>query len=155
MTEKFANSPGLRPSGVLDLKYWSFGCLVDPPLPPQWAPGAQKCEDQCLSWSPGRSIFRSFFQLDFGLDFGLVLAPFWARLGRLLGSFLEPKSGQVGPKIHLEPVFFQKRRFSRNITFSNRKWPKPTARRSQDLPKIAPRRCYNQPKQQRFLKIVL
>ena len=93
---------------MLDLEYWSMGCLLDPPLPPQWAPGAQKCEDQCLPWSPGRFIFRSFLRFDVGLDFGLVLGPFCARLGRLLGPFWEPKSGQVGSKMRLEPSFVRK-----------------------------------------------
>ena len=93
---------------MLDLKYLSFGCLVDPPLSPQWASGAQKCEGQCLPWSPGPSNFRYFFRFDFGLDFGLVLGPFWARLGRLLGPFGEPKSGQVGSKMRLEPSLVRK-----------------------------------------------
>ena len=92
-----------------------FSLVETPPLPPQWAPGAAHVHSQCVAWSPGRSIFRSFCRFDFGLDVGLVLGPFWARLGRLLGPFLEPKSGQVGPKIHLEAVFVQKSRCSRNI----------------------------------------
>ena len=73
MIKQPKNSPGLVPIGVLDLGYWSLGCLVDPPQPPQWAPGAPKCEGQCVSWSPGPSIFRSFFRFDFGLDFGAGL----------------------------------------------------------------------------------
>ena len=102
-----------------------------PPLPPQWAPGAQHVHCQCVPWSPGPSNFRSFFRFDFGLDFGLVLGPFWARLGRLLGPFWEPKSGQVGSKMRLEPSFVRKWRCSKNIgnrrsawksTFS-KKWP--------------------------------
>ena len=52
--------------------------------------------------------FSIIFRFDFGLDFGLVLGPFWARLGRLFAPFLEPKSDQVGSKIHLEAVFVQK-----------------------------------------------
>ena len=94
---------------MLDLEHWSLGCLVDPPItPPQWAPGVAHVQRQCVSWSPGPSIFRSFFRFDFGLDFGLVLGPFWARLGRLLGPFWEPKSGQVGSKMRLEPSFVRK-----------------------------------------------
>ena len=57
------------------------------------------------------------------------MGPFWARLGRLLGPFWEPKSGQVGPKINLEAVFVQKRQCSRNIgkrkaraTFLSPRW---------------------------------
>ena len=125
---------------MLDLKYWSFGCLVGPPLPPQWAPGAPYVHYQCLAWSPGRSIFRSFFGLDFGLDFGLVLGPFWARLGRLLGPFLEPKSGQVGSKIHLETVLAQKSQCSKNIGKREARAIFLTPRWAQDGPKTGPRR---------------
>ena len=95
---------------MLDLQYWSLDCLVDPaPTPPVGTWG------QCVSWSPGPSIFRSFVRVDFGLDFGLVLGPFWARLGRLLGPFGEPKSSQVGSKMRLEPSFVRKCRSSKNI----------------------------------------
>ena len=93
---------------MLDLGYGSLGSIVDPPLPPRWALGAQKCEGQCLAWSLGPSIFRSFFRFDFELNFGVVLGPIWGRLGLLLGAFWEPKSGQVGPKTHLEPSFVRK-----------------------------------------------
>ena len=93
---------------MLDLQYLSLGCLVDPPPTPPMGTWARKCEDQCLPWSPGRSIFRSFFRFDFDLNFGLVLGPIWGRLGLLLGSVWEAKSGQVGPKMHLEPSFARK-----------------------------------------------
>ena len=98
-----------------DLKYVFLLDYLIPLKPPRRALWAQKCEYQCMLWSPGRSIFRSFFRFDFGLDFGLVLGPFWARLGRLLGLIWELKSGQVGPKMHLEAVFVQKSRCLRNI----------------------------------------
>ena len=147
---KFAGRSGSEPIGVLDLGYWSLGCIVDPPLPPQWAPGAQKCEGQCLAWSPGPSIFRSFVGFDFGLDFGLVLGPFWARLGRLLGPFLEPKSGQVGPKIHLEAVFVQKSRCSRNIVKRKARATLFTPRRAQDGLKTGPRRVQERSKSHAF-----
>ena len=117
-----------------------LGCLVDPPLPPQWAPGAAHVHSQCLSWSPGRSIFRSFFRFDFGLDFGLILGTFLARLGRLLGPFWEAKSGQVGSKMRLEPSFYRKRRFSRQICKINAKWPTMPPRCAQDRLNIGPRR---------------
>ena len=93
---------------MLDLQYWFLGCLVDPPQPPQWAPGAAHVHRQSLSWSPGPSIFRSFFRFDFDLNFGLVLGPIWGRLGLLLGSVWEAKSGQVGSKMRLEPSFVRK-----------------------------------------------
>ena len=64
---------------------------------------------------PGRSIFPSIFCFDFGLDLGLVWDTFWARLGLLLALFWEPKSSQVGPKMHLESsVFFENVDFSRH-----------------------------------------
>ena len=115
-------------------------CFLNPPLPPQWASGAQMCDCQNYLSTCGRSIFRSFFRFDFGLDFGLVLAPFWARLGRLLGPFLELKSGQVGPKIHLEAVFVQKSRCSRNIGKRKARATFLTPRWAQDGPKTGPRR---------------
>ena len=105
---------------MLDLGYGSFGCLVDTsPYPLPAGLGAQMCEGQNYPWSLGRSIFRSFFRFDFELDFGLVLDPFWTRLGPLLKSFWEPKSGQVGSKMRLERSFFRKCRFSRGPTFFN------------------------------------
>ena len=89
-------------SQILGLK--SFGCLVDPLLPPQWAPGAAHVHSQCLAWSPGRSIFRSFVRFDLKLNFGLALDPFWGRLGLLLAPFWEPKSDQLSSKMKLETV---------------------------------------------------
>ena len=128
--------------------------LVDPPLPPQWAPGATHVHRQCVSWSPGRSIFRSFFRFDFGLDFGLVLGPFWARLGRLLGPFWEPKSGQVGPKIHLEAVFVQKRRCSKNIGKREARGTFLTPRWAQDRLKTGPRRVQERSKSHAFFVLI-
>ena len=126
---------------MLDLGYGSFGCLVDTsPYPLPAGLGAQKCDCQNYPWSPGRSIFRSFFRFDFGLDFGLVLAPFWARLGRLLGPFWEPKSGQVGSKMHLEPSFVRKCRCSKNIGKRKARATFLTPRWAQDRLKTGPRR---------------
>ena len=117
-TYECLNSPGVACGALWRarssvLVFWLFSW--SPAYPLQWAPGAAHVHRQCPSWSPGPSIFRSFFRFDVGLDFGLVLGPFWARLGRLLGPFWEPKSGQVGPKIHLEAVFVQKHLCSLNI----------------------------------------
>ena len=139
---------------MLDLGYWSLGCLVDPPLPPQWAPGAAHVHRQCVPWSPGPSIFRSFFRFDFGLDFGLVLGPFWARLGLLLAPFWGPKSSQVGPKIDLEAVCVQKCRCSRGPTFSNEKLPKSTPRWAQDRLKTGPRRLQERQKSDAFSVLI-
>ena len=107
-----------------------------------------------MPWSPGPSIFRSFFRFDFGLDFGLVLAPFWARLGRLLGPFWEPKSGQVGPKIHLEAVFVQKSRCSRNIGKRNTKTTFWAPRWAQDGLKTGPRRFQERSKSHAFFVLI-
>ena len=88
-----------------------IGLLVDllsPPLPPPVGTWGRACPPPMRAMEPWAVHFSIFFRFDFGLDFGLVLGPFWARLGRLLDPFWEPKSGQVGPKIHLEAVFVQK-----------------------------------------------
>ncbi len=107
-----------------------------------------------MSWRSGPSIFRSFVRFDFGLDLGLVLGSFWARLGRLLGPFLELKSGQVGPQIHLEAVFVQKNRCSRNIgkrkaraTFWAPRW-------AQDRLKTGPRRVQERSKSDAFFVLI-
>ena len=97
---------------MLDLQYWSLGCLVDPPLPPQWAPGVAHVHRQCLSRSPGPSIFRSFFRFDFELDFGLVLGPSWARLGLPFGRSNRVK---LGPRCILNCSFFENVDFSKII----------------------------------------
>ena len=134
------NSPGHRPIGVLDLKYGSLVDSIDPPLPPRRAIWAAHVHRQCLVWSSGRSIFRSFFRFDFELNFGLVLGPSWARLGLLLTPFWEAKSGQVGPKMRLEPLFVRKCRFSRGPTFSNAFLLFLTPRRVQHRLRTGPRR---------------
>ena len=111
-----------------------------PPKPPRRAIWAAHVHSQCLAWSSGRSIFRSFFRFDFELNFGLVLGPFWDRLGLLLAPFWEPKSGQVGPKMRLEAIFFRKRRCSRNIGKTNAKTTFLTPRCAQDRLKTDSRR---------------
>ena len=151
------NSPGVACGALWRVRsqVWaSWLYLVDPPLPPQWAPGAPKCECQCVAWSPGRFIFRSFVRFDFGLDFGLVLGPFWARLGRLLGPFWEPKSGQVGPKIHLEAVFVQKSGCSRNIGKRKARATFWASRWAQDGLKTRPRRVQERSKSNAFSVLI-
>ena len=125
-----------------------------PPLPAQWAPGATHVHPQCVAWSPGPSIFGSFFRFDFGLDFGLVLAPFWARLGRLLGPLLEPKSGQVGSKINLEAVFVQKSRCSKNIGKPKARATFLTPRWAQDRLKTGSRRVQERSKSYAFFVLI-
>ena len=92
---------------MLDLQYWSRGCLVDPPLPPQWAPGATHVHSQCLPWSPGPSIVRSFVRFDFGLDFGLVLGPFWVRLGGSWDPVGSPNRVKLDQKCVLNRHLFE------------------------------------------------
>ena len=82
------------------------------------------------------------------------MGPFWARLGLLLAPFWEPKSGQVGHKIRLEAVFFQKCRFSRGPTFSNDKSPKSTPRWAQDRLKAGPRRVQERYKSDAFVVLI-
>ena len=72
---------------------------------------------------------------------------FWTRFGSVLGSSWAPfdplweaKSGQVGPKMRLEVVFFRKGSFSQNTMFSNGLgafWP---LRSAQDRLETGPRR---------------
>ena len=82
------------------------------------------------------------------------MGPFWARLGRLLGPFLEPKSGQVGPKIHLEAVFVQKSRCSRNIGKRKARATFLTPRWAQDGLKTGPRRVQERSKSHAFFGLI-
>ena len=93
-----------------------------------------------MAWSPGPSIFRSFVRFDFDLNFGLVFAPVLGRLGLLLGSVWEAKSGQVGSKIHLEAVFVQKSQCSKNNGKRKARATFLTPRWAQDGLKTDPRR---------------
>ena len=137
------NSPGLRPRAcqISGIAVGFTECLLNPglrvehqyilyfPPTPQWGGlgpwvlSGRRLPSQLLPGKcvldPGRSIFRFvFLGFDFGLDMGLVLGALWARLGLLLMALWEPKSGQVRPKMRLEPSFCQKCRFSRGPTFS-------------------------------------
>ena len=82
------------------------------------------------------------------------MGPFWARLGRLLGPFWEPKSGQVGPKIHLEAVFVQKSRCSRNIGKRKARATFLTPRWAQDGLKTGPRRVQERSKSHAFFVLI-
>ena len=73
---------------MLDLKYWSFGCLVDPPLPPSGHPGPKCVKVKACHGALGGPFFDHFFAsiLDSILDsfwirFGLVLDLFWIPFG--------------------------------------------------------------------------
>ena len=125
---------------MLDLKYGYFSPSIESPPAPPAGLGATHVHRQNVPWTPGRSIFRSCFRFDLELDFGLVFGPFWAGLGLLLAPFWEPKSGQVGPKIHLEAVFVQKSRCSRNIGKRKARATFLTPRWALDGLKTAPRR---------------
>ena len=82
------------------------------------------------------------------------MGPSWARLGRLLGPFLEPKSGQVGPQIHLEAVFVQKSQCSRNIGKRKARATFLTPRRAQDGLKTGPRRVQERQKSDAFFVLI-
>ena len=64
---------------------------------------------------------------------------FWVPKGPLLDPFWGPKSAEDGPKTALEASFFQKRRFSRDRTQTNRISIFLTPRGAQNRPKRAPR----------------
>ena len=141
INNKYVNSPGLRPSGVLDLQYGSLELVLNlPPAPLPAGLGARMCEGQSRLSSSGPSIFRSFFRFDFGLVFGLDFGSSWARLGLLLPPFWEPKSSPVGPTMRPEPFFLRKCRFLRNVTFSNTFLLFLTPGRGPDRLKTDPRR---------------
>ena len=69
--------------------------------------------------------------------------PFW--------SLLASQSSQDRSKSPLDTSFVQKREFSRNLTFSNKKSPKMTPRRHPKRPKIGPRRHQDDLQEHLFL----
>ena len=79
------------------------------------------------------SFFFSFF------------APSWLSLGLHLGSLLGSILAQLRPKSPHDTLLFQKRGFSRNLTFSNKKSPTMTPRRHPRRPKIDPRPLHDDP----------
>ena len=139
------NSPGLRPCGVLDLQYWSFGCLVGPPYPPSGHLGPRMSTVKACHGALGGSFFNLFIaSIEF--DFGHTLDPCWARRGSLLAVFWVPKSDQVGTKMCLEVLFVVKCKFSCGPTYVICSMfllpffdPKTGPRSPQDRPKTAPR----------------
>ena len=93
---------------MLDLQYWSRGCLVDPPLPPSGHLGPKSVRANAWHGVLGGPFFDNFFEtiLDSILDsswvrFGLVLGASWDPFGR-------PNRVKLGQKICLEPSFVQK-----------------------------------------------
>jgi hypothetical protein len=97
-----------RPIGVLDLGYWSFGCLVDtPPYPPSGHLGPRMCIPNACHGALGRPFFDHFFAsiLDSILDsswvrFGLVLGASWDPLG-------SPNRVKLGQKSVLNRHLFE------------------------------------------------
>ena len=57
---RIINSPGHRPSGVLDNELWVVGCWLLPPIVPQRSPGAQEVPP-CLSLEDGNGLRDKFF----------------------------------------------------------------------------------------------
>ena len=71
--------------------------------------------------------------------FLIVLDPFWDPFWTHLGGQNRPKMGQVGLKMGLETIFFEKSEFSRKALKTNRKSIKMSPRAATNRPKIAPR----------------
>ena len=130
------NSPGLRPSGVLDLGYGSFVDSVDPPpYPPGGASGPRMSTFKACFGALGRPFFDHFFTS----ILSSILDSFWIRFGVVLGSFWtsfgSPNRAKLGPKCVLSRLFFENVDFHETIVKPMRKplfWP-------QDGPKIASR----------------
>ena len=138
--EKFAGCSVAEPIGVLDLGYGSLVDSIDPPLPPPAGHRGPKVWLSELAVEP----WAVHFSINFSLRFW---TRFWTRFGSVLGSswapfgpIWEPKLGQVGPKMHLEVVFFRKRRCSRNIGKRKAKTTFLIPRRAQDRFKTSPKR---------------
>ena len=98
------NSPGLRPIGVLDLKYRSYSIivLIPPPTPSRRASVPRMSIVNACRGPLGGPFFYHFFAsilssiLDsFWFHFGVVLGSFWWSLG-------DPNRAKFDPK----PIFF-------------------------------------------------
>ena len=113
---------------MLDLGYWSLGCLVDPPPTPPVGTWGHACPFPMRAMEPWAVHFSIIFSLRFS-----------TRLGSVLGSLWEPKSGQVGPKMRLEPSFVRKWRCSKNIEKRKARATFLTPRWAQDRLKTGPR----------------
>ena len=85
----------------------------------------------------------------------LISTHFLTLQGLHFGASWPPKSTQDRPKSPLVTSFFQKREFSRNLTFSNKKSPNMTPRRPLRRAKIAPRRTQDDPQEHLFLTLFL
>ena len=125
---------------MLDLKYWSLGCLVDPPNPPSGHLGPRMSTFNACHGALGGPLFDHFF----ASILSSILDSFWIRfgprLGLLLGPFWVPKSGQVGPRSGLASPFFRKCRFFTKYVFSSAGTTFLTQDGPEDRPKIASRR---------------
>ena len=75
-----------------------------------------------------------------GIDFDAIRAPKWAPLGPHLAPFWRPSGAKRRPRHASKADQMQKRRFSRNLAFSNVFFVFSTPRRRPKRPRIAPRR---------------
>ena len=118
---------------VLVSPYSPSGLVTKPPAKP---PPSQD--------SPKPYLNSLHFSSRFLLRLGSLLGSSWLPLGLHLGSLLGSILAQLRPKSPLDTLLFQKREFSRNLTFSNNKItkndPKTAPKTTQDRPKTAPRR---------------
>ena len=102
---------------MLDLKYWSFGCLVDPPYSPSGHLGLKSVRVNASHGSLGCPFVDHFFAsildsiLDsFWIGFGLVLGSFWTPFG-------SPNRVKLGSKCVLSRHFFEKLDFHADLRF--------------------------------------
>ena len=118
---------------MLDLGYWSFGCLVDPP--PSGHPGFKSVRPNAWNGALGGPFFDHFFEsiLDSILD------SFWIRFGLVLGSFWDPFGSpnpvKLGQKCILNRHLFENGDVQKTLEKPMRNGQ--TC--SQETPKIAPR----------------
>ena len=86
------NSPGHRPSGVLDLQYGSLVDSIDSPL----TPPAGHLGRACALPMPAVELWAVHFSIIFSLRFW---TRFWTRLGSVLGSSWAPLGTLLGAQI--------------------------------------------------------
>ena len=71
---------------MLDLKYWSFGCLIDAPLPPSGHMGLRmSAVNACHG-----TLSRPFFDHIFASILASILDSSWVRFGLVLGASWDP-----------------------------------------------------------------
>ena len=117
--DKFAGRSGAKPTGVLDLQYWSRGCLLDPPpTPPSGHLGPRMCTVKTRTGALGGPFFDHFFTS----ILSSILDSFWIRFGLVLGSswppFGRPNRVKLGPKCVFKLSLFENVDFLRKCSFA-------------------------------------